>query len=258
MRYRPSGAPLRSESLAAFNRGRMKRVFLLLILTCALLAALMASAPARAGEQQYEPLSAAVRSALAASVRDDRDLPEPHFVSLDEKIDWLATMSERLPRRWKPEYRQRVDFLNAVRYESQRAGLDPHLVLGLIEVESYFRRYAISRAGARGYMQVMPFWTTVIGDGDATKLFDTRTNLRYGCTILRHYLDIERGNLFRALGRYNGSLGRAEYPDAVLRAWKRWKYEPPAVQRVSTPPSPRPVATPPAPQRVAAPPSPPA
>jgi soluble lytic murein transglycosylase-like protein len=131
-----------------------------------------------------------------------------------------------LPRRWKPEYRQRIEFLHAVRYEAQRAGLDPHLVLGLIEVESNFRRYAVSGAGARGYMQVMPFWTRLIGDADSAKLFDERTNLRYGCTILRHYLDIERGDLFRALGRYNGSLGRAEYPNAVLRAWKRWQYAP--------------------------------
>ena len=99
-------------------------------------------------------------------------------------------------------------------------------MLGLIEVESYFRRYAISTAGARGYMQVMPFWTGVIGDGDPSRLFDMRTNLRYGCTILRHYIDIEGGNLFRALGRYNGSLGRPDYPNAVLRAWKRWQFTP--------------------------------
>ena len=115
-----------------------------------------------------------------------------------------------------------------MRYEAQRAGLDPNLVLGLIEVESYFRRYAISSAGARGYMQVMPFWTQVIGDGDPAKLFDMRTNLRYGCTILRHYLDIERGDLYRALGRYNGSLGRPEYPNAVLRAWRKWETREPA------------------------------
>ncbi len=204
----------------------MRRVLLLLLLTCALFAALIASRPARAGTQQYEALSDSVRSALAAAVREDHEMPEPRFVSITEKVDWLSAMSSRLPRRWKPEYRQRIEFLYAVRYEAQRAGLDPHLVLGLIEVESNFRRYAVSRAGARGYMQVMPFWTELIGDADSSKLFDRRTNLRYGCTILRHYLDIERGNLFRALGRYNGSLGRAEYPNAVLRAWKRWQYAP--------------------------------
>lgn len=204
----------------------MKRVLILLLLTCALLAALIASKPARAGPQQYEALGDSVRSALAAAVGEERGMPEPQFASLAEKVDWLSAMSSRLPRRWKPEYRQRIEFLHAVRYEAQRAGLDPHLVLGLIEVESNFRRYAVSSAGARGYMQVMPFWTRLIGDADPAKLFELRTNLRYGCTILRHYLDIERGDLFRALGRYNGSLGRAEYPNAVLRAWKRWQYTP--------------------------------
>lgn len=179
--------------------------------------------PVHAGPQQYEPMSASVRSALAAAVADDRSAPEPRFVSVQEKVDWLAALSERLPRKWKPDPRQRVEFLKSVRYEAQRAGLDPHLVLGLIEVESYFRRYAVSHAGARGYMQVMPFWTRVIGNGDSSALFDMRTNLRYGCAILRHYIDIERGDLFRALGRYNGSLGRAKYPNLVLRAWKKWE-----------------------------------
>jgi len=189
---------------------------------------MLACAGAYAGAQRYEPMSASVRSALAAAVAE-ASAPEPRFVSVVEKVDWLATMAERLPRRWKPDHRQRVDFLKAVHYEAQRAGLDPQLVLGLIEVESYFRRYAVSSAGARGYMQVMPFWTDVIGDGDASRLFDLRTNLRYGCTILRHYIDLERGDLFRALGRYNGSLGRAEYPNAVLRAWRKWEYrQPPA------------------------------
>jgi len=182
---------------------------------------------ASAGKQQYEPLTDAVRTALAAAVRDDGPREAP-FDSVIERVDWLSSMSTHLPRRWKPDHQQRVEFLDAVRYEAQRAGLDPHLVLGLIEVESAFRRYAISHAGARGYMQVMPFWTGVIGDGEPARLFDMRANLRYGCTILRHYLDIERGNLFRALGRYNGSLGRAEYPNMVLAAWKRWEARAPA------------------------------
>jgi len=178
--------------------------------------------PVRAGAQQYEPMSASVRSVLAAAVAEDRTPPEPRFATWRQKVDWLSSMSERLPRKWKPDYLQRIEFLKSVRYEAQRAGLDPELVLGLIEVESYFRRYAVSHAGARGYMQVMPFWSDLIGDSDRSKLFDLRTNLRYGCTILRHYLDAERGDLFRALGRYNGSLGRPEYPNAVLAAWKRW------------------------------------
>ncbi len=179
--------------------------------------------PAQAGQQQYEPLAASVRSALSAAIKD-RAPPEPVFASLNERVDWLANMSERLPRRWKPELQQRVEFLKTVHYESARAGLDPQLVLGLIEVESYFRRYAVSHAGARGYMQVMPFWAGLIGDGDATKLFDARTNLRFGCLILRHYLDIEKGDMFRALGRYNGSLGRAEYPNAVFSAARKWAH----------------------------------
>ena len=200
----------------------------------ALLAAgVLAAGAAQAGAQRYEPLSDSVRSALSAALQD-RAAPEPRYASLQEKVDWLATMAERLPLRHKPTHRERIEFLQMVRYEAQRAGLDPHLVLGLIQVESNFRRHAISSAGARGYMQVMPFWTATIGDGEPSALFDARANLRYGCVILRHYLDIERGDLFRALGRYNGSLGRPEYPNAVLAAWRRWSYDPqPRIERVA-------------------------
>jgi soluble lytic murein transglycosylase-like protein len=209
--------------MPASLRHRSRRI-LAALSGAALCLALGVPAPAQAGPQQYEPMSASVRSALAAAVADDRSAPEPRFVSVQEKADWLGALSERLPRKWKPDPLQREEFLKSVRYEAQRAGLDPHLVLGLIEVESYFRRYAVSHVGARGYMQVMPFWTRVIGNGDSSALFDMRTNLRYGCAILRHYIDIERGDLFRALGRYNGSLGRAEYPNLVLRAWKKWEH----------------------------------
>ncbi len=188
-------------------------------------AALGASGAAWGGEQAYEPMAASVRSVLAAAIAEQDD-PEPRFASVTEKVDWLSQMSAKLPRRWKPSYRQRVEFLTAVRYEAQRAGLEPELVLGLIEVESNFRKYAVSSAGARGYMQVMPFWTDLIGDGNRAALFKEAANLRYGCLILRHYLDQEGGNLFRALGRYNGSLGRAEYPRLVQRAWERWQYRP--------------------------------
>jgi soluble lytic murein transglycosylase-like protein len=175
----------------------------------------------QAGNQQYEPMTAAVKNALAAAIADNSP-PDPKFNDIKEKVEWLSTMSAKLPRRHKPEYQQRMEFLKTVRYEAQRAGLEPEMVLGLIEVESYFRRYAISSAGARGYMQVMPFWTKVIGDGDPGKLFDMRSNIRYGCSILRHYIDIEKGDLYRALGRYNGSLGKPEYPNLVLAAWKKW------------------------------------
>jgi soluble lytic murein transglycosylase-like protein len=171
-------------------------------------------------------LSDSVRTALSAAVRDDRTPPEPKFATALDKANWLATMSDKLPVRHKPDYRSRVEFLKTVHYESTRAGLDPQLVLGLITVESGFKKYAVSSAGARGYMQVMPFWTRLIGNGDSRTLFDMRTNIRMGCVILRHYLDIEQGDLFLALGRYNGSRGRAEYPNAVMAAARsKWLWE---------------------------------
>jgi soluble lytic murein transglycosylase-like protein len=184
--------------------------------------------PAHAGAQEYETLVDAVRTALAARIADTAP-PERKFDRIDDRVafvDWLAEMSRRLARP-EPDYRTRIDLLRTLDYECVRAGLDRQMVLGLIQVESAFRRYAISGAGARGYMQVMPFWTSLIGDGDARRLFDMRTNLRYGCVILRHYLDGEQGDLFRALGRYNGSVGRGEYPGAVLSAWRdKWSYTP--------------------------------
>lgn len=179
---------------------------------------------AHAGAQKEETLSASVQAVLQASIADQK-APEPIFPSVQEKLRWLNEMTPRLARRM-PDARERVEFLKTVYYEAQRAGLDPQMVLGLIQVESGFRKYALSSAGARGLMQVMPFWVRQIGTPDQN-LFHLRTNLRYGCTIMRHYLDIERGDLFRALGRYNGSLGRPEYPNAVLAAWKNnWAYTP--------------------------------
>lgn len=178
---------------------------------------------AMAGAQVEEPLADSVRSALSAAVGGDAP-PKPAFDNIDERLAylrWLGEMSERLKRR-TPDARARLDFLEAVWYESRRAGLETALVLGLIQVESGFRKHAISVVGARGYMQVMPFWSRLIGNGDAGSLFHLQTNLRFGCTILRHYLDREAGNLFLALGRYNGSRGRAPYPDAVFGARRGW------------------------------------
>ena len=106
--------------------------------------------------------------------------------------------------------------------------METSLVLALVQVESGFRKYAISSAGARGYMQVMPFWARLIGDGDPRRLFHLQNNLRFGCTILRHYLEREKGDVFLALGRYNGSRGRAEYPDMVFGARRQWRVEPAA------------------------------
>lgn len=174
-------------------------------------------------------MAASVQAALQATVADQAS-PEPEFPSVIDKVNWLSTMSERLYKRM-PDPQARIEFLKTVYYEARRAGLDPQLVLGLIQVESGFRKYAVSGAGARGYMQVMPFWVKLIGTPD-NNLFHMRTNLRYGCTILRHYLDIEKGDLYRALGRYNGSLGKPEYPNMVRAAWeKNWAW--PAVQQAS-------------------------
>ncbi|MDR2637941.1 MAG: lytic transglycosylase domain-containing protein [Zoogloeaceae bacterium] len=178
--------------------------------------------PAWAGNQQYEPLSASVQAALSGAIADKKP-PGNSFKDSGEAIKWLTLMSQRLAKRI-PDLRYRVELLRTIHYEATRAGLDPQLVLGLIQVESGFRKYAISSAGARGYMQVMPFWVGLIGRPE-DNLFHMRTNLRYGCTILRHYLDIEKGDLFRALGRYNGSLGRAEYPNLVKAAWDQWRVE---------------------------------
>ena len=180
-----------------------------------------------AGAQQYEPLSDSVKSALSSSIADGRP-PRVQFGDIRQRLaylEWLGEMSERMKKR-TPDYQTRREMLETIYYESKRAGLDPALMLGLIQVESGFRKFAISSAGARGLTQVMPFWTGLIGDGDAKKLFNMQANIRYGCVVLRHYLDRESGDLFRALGRYNGSLGRPEYPNLVLGAWKRWEYEP--------------------------------
>ena len=186
--------------------------------------ALALASPAFAGGQQYEPMAASVRAALHTAVCD-AGAPDLPIANAGDRGRWLQEMSARLAGRI-PDAAYREDLLTSVLYEATRAGLDPQLVLGLIEVESGFRKYAVSSAGARGFMQVMPFWIDTLGR-PADNLFHLRTNLRYGCTILRHYLDIEKGDLYRALGRYNGSLGKAEYPNLVRAAWERhWSYRP--------------------------------
>ena len=184
--------------------------------------ALLLSGIAWAGAQQYERLAASAQAALHAAV-SDRASPEPQFPSEEEKQAWLTTMGSKLAPHM-PDRVERLEFLKTAYYEAKRAGLDPQLVLGIVHVESRFRKYAVSTAGARGYMQVMPFWTGLIGQkGD--DLFHLRINLRYGCVILRHYLDIEHGDVYRALGRYNGSLGQPDYPNLVRAAWeKKWAW----------------------------------
>jgi soluble lytic murein transglycosylase-like protein len=166
-----------------------------------------------------------VKTALSAAVANQAP-PIPEFSNTERRLAylrWLGATSERLRKR-KPDFQTRIDFLQTVWYESRRAGLDTTMVMGLIQVESGFRKFAISSVGARGYMQIMPFWARLIGDGEPGRLFHMQTNLRFGCVILRHYLDRERGNAFMALGRYNGSRGKAVYPDAVQAAARQWAH----------------------------------
>jgi soluble lytic murein transglycosylase-like protein len=186
--------------------------------------------PADAGAQMEERLAPSVVTVLSAAI-SDRPVPADYGYRADIR-PWMDEMSRRLAVK-VTDGRTREDFLATVHYEAMRAGLDPQLVLGVIQYESAFRKYAISTAGARGYMQVMPFWTGLIGGGDNNNLFHLRTNLRYGCVILRHYLDIEGGDVYRALGRYNGSLGRPEYPTAVMATVNRYWQYPPSPSRQS-------------------------
>ena len=214
--------------LAGFALGCRRRVLPALLLV-------FAHGLAQAGPQIEEQLADSVRTALSASVESSVRSgapPVPEFRDTAERLrylQWLGAMSERLKKK-KTDWDVRKEFLQTVWYESHRAGLEPSLVLGLIQVESNFRKFTVSSVGARGYMQVMPFWMRQIGDGDASKLFHMQTNLRFGCVILRHYLDMERGDLFYSLGRYNGSRGKAAYPNAVLAAQRQWAFEaPPAL-----------------------------
>ena len=197
------------------------------------LAVLLAPLNVLAGAQREEPIDPAVLATLTAQVAD-RAAPYFNFKSPVDGHRWVHEMSERLRKR-VPDRKDRIELLKTVQYEATRAGLDPQLVLGVIHHESNFRKYAVSVADARGFMQVMPFWVKLIGTPDQN-LFQLRTNLRYGCTILRNYLDVEKGDVYRALGRYNGSLGRPEYPTAVMSAAQRYQTRPSvlAVQTVST------------------------
>ncbi len=189
-----------------------------------LLATLCLAHPAHAGGQREEAMSASVRASLQRALADTA-VTRTAFRNPADEAAWLKEMSRRLAKHM-PDEGERIEFLTTLHWEASRAGIDPQLMLGLIQVESGFRKYAVSPVGARGYTQVMPFWVKAIGSPDHN-LFHLRTNLRYGAIILRHYIDIEHGDLFRALGRYNGSLGRPEYPTLVVAAWKRhWDYVP--------------------------------
>ena len=200
-------------------KSSMQKICLILLMTAACVC--------QAGNQKEEQLSNSVKALMQKSI-SDLGAPKLMFASDTEGQVWLSEMSERLKKRL-PDQAYREDFLRSVHYEATRAGLDPQMVLGLIQVESAFKKYAVSSVGARGYMQVMPFWTRVLANsdgkgGDASNLFHMQTNLRFGCVILRHYLDREKGDLFLALGRYNGSRGKAPYPNAVLGAKRQWQF----------------------------------
>jgi len=180
-------------------------------------ATMLVPLPAWAGAQVEEQLSQSMVVGLAKAIAD---APIPsNYANRAEVLPWVKEMSPRIAHK-VPDELERRELLATVHYESMRAGLDPQLVLAVIYHESGFKKFAFSSATARGYMQVMPFWVKQIGTPDQN-LFNLRTNLRYGTVILRHYLDIESGDLYRALGRYNGSLGKPEYPTAVMAAMNR-------------------------------------
>ena len=170
--------------------------------------------PAALAQGDTQAVDPELRSLLQQAINDAS--------SFEDKFDaavWLHDMSKRLERFIK-DPKERISILKAVHYEARRARLEPELVLAVIEVESHFDRFAISVSGARGLMQVMPFWLNEIQLSDKN-LFKIRTNLRMGSTILRFYLDKEKGNLTRALARYNGSLGKFKYPKKVITALNR-------------------------------------
>lgn len=175
-------------------------------------------------EDSLTALSNNIRSSLHPALADTA-ATRTAFRNLADEEAWLKEMSRRLAKRM-PDQAERLEFLTTLHWEASRAGVDPQLMLGLIQVESGFRKYYVSPDGAIGYTQVMPFWIKTIGSPDHN-LFQQRTNLRYGALILRHYIDIEQGDLYRALGRYNGSRGRPEFPTLVVGAWKmHWDYSP--------------------------------
>lgn len=178
------------------------------LVLCVLAGAASAGPTERPDEELRKKLAAAVRDSSSFQHRFDAEV-------------WLLDMSTRLKKYIKDD-QERLEFLRLLHAEATRAKLAPELVLAVIDVESRFDRFAISSAGALGLMQIMPFWLDEIGmPGD--NLFRTQTNLRFGCTILRHYLEKENGNLGPALARYNGSYGKPQYPALVMTALnKRW------------------------------------
>jgi soluble lytic murein transglycosylase-like protein len=174
--------------------------------------------PTQALTVAEEPLTDAMRSLLRQRLSGVVAAPQ----ATEPARRWQAAIELPLSL-WIGPQALRDEFSQHLWYEARRAGLSLSLMLGLVEVESGFRKHAISGAGAMGYAQVMPFWLRLIGDGDPSTLWNTQTNLRYACLILRHYLDLEQGNLALALGRYNGTRGLPHYPERVLQARAKWR-----------------------------------
>jgi len=159
-------------------------------------------------------------STKADTVQEDRNIndAEQHWVDQTEQALLKEMAKNKALDQRMSNARLRRELLHTIYYEAKRAGLEPALVVSVIRGESNFRKYAVSSAGARGYMQVMPFWAGIVG-AQSTDLFNVRTNLRLGCAILRSYLDKENGNISRALARYNGSRGSNAYPNYIYAAW---------------------------------------
>lgn len=185
------------------------------VLTALFFALLLQPATSLAQDSRPVQIDDGLRSALLQAVNDASSFEDKFAAQV-----WLVDMSARLKRYMKDD-KKRLEFLRLVHQEATRAELSPELVMAVIHVESAFQRFAISYVGARGYMQVMPFWKKEIGRQD-DNLMHPRTNLRYGCTILKHYLKRERGDWIRALARYNGSLGRTKYPEKVMLFWEKY------------------------------------
>jgi soluble lytic murein transglycosylase-like protein len=169
-----------------------------------------------AATQQYQEISLSNRQELRQKFLGGSTINS--FKDVNTAINWIGQQSYQL-RNKIPDDRKRRELLRMIHYEATRYQLDPDLVLALIEVESGFNRFALSYVGASGLMQVMPFWKELIGS-EKDSLFDAQTNIRYGCIILRHYLDIENNNVARGLARYNGSLGTDTYSSLVLNTWQ--------------------------------------
>ncbi len=172
-----------------------------------------ASLPIASAQASEDP---ALIAKLKAAVESD-SFTDPYAADV-----WLTLMSSRMAR-YNDDPTERLEILTAVHRHAARVGIQPEMILSVMHVESLFKRYALSWVGAQGLMQIMPFWKDEIGHPESN-LFNIDTNIRFGCTILKHYLDRESGHWQRALARYNGSLGKTWYPEKVMQAWDRYWY----------------------------------